>query len=218
MSTTYSFSSTELFPDFFGKFHSRKLLIQNPLNEQPVTAAHPYSSESSLNSNAVIVLSVLVCGIICSLGLHFLIRCILVSWSRLEYSGPRANSSTPLAKTGIKKKALKAFTIVKYSGELKLPGLDNECVICLSDFAPGERVRILPKCNHGFHVRCIDKWLRSNSSCPKCRHCLIESCKQIEGSTQPSSLSGISTPVQETVVNIRPLEPEGILRNYEGLS
>jgi len=117
-----------------------------------------------------------------------------------------SNSPSPrLANTGIKKKALKTFPTVSYSTELKLPGLDTECVICLSEFVNGDKVRILPKCNHGFHVRCIDRWLSSHSSCPKCRQCLIETCKKIVG-TQPL--------VPETIIRIQPLEPEGLERNY----
>ncbi|KAF5207691.1 Ring-h2 finger protein atl2 [Thalictrum thalictroides] len=44
-----------------------------------------------------------------------------------------------------------------------------ECVICLSVFEENDIGRHLPSCNHAFHVQCIDKWLRSHSSCPICR-------------------------------------------------
>ncbi|XLS54772.1 hypothetical protein HN51_004527 [Arachis hypogaea] len=39
------------------------------------------------------------------------------------------------------------------------------CAICLADFSDGDKIRFLPKCNHRFHVACIDKWLLSHSSC-----------------------------------------------------
>ncbi|CAN1277123.1 RING-H2 finger protein ATL8 [Linum perenne] len=45
----------------------------------------------------------------------------------------------------------------------------DECSICLGDFVDGERVRVLPKCNHEFHVWCIDKWLAAHATCPNCR-------------------------------------------------
>ncbi|KAI9108086.1 hypothetical protein K1719_020959 [Acacia pycnantha] len=50
----------------------------------------------------------------------------------------------------------------------------TECPICLGEFEKGDKVRMLPKCNHGFHVSCIDTWLLSHSSCPNCRHSLLE--------------------------------------------
>ena len=28
---------------------------------------------------------------------------------------------------------------------------------------------LLPKCNHAFHISCIDTWLRSHTNCPLCR-------------------------------------------------
>ncbi|BFG35203.1 hypothetical protein CerSpe_214760 [Prunus speciosa] len=162
------------------------------------------------------VLSVLLCALICSLGLNSIIKCALRCSSFVEARGSSSsNTSVRLANTGVKKKALKTFPTVSYSADLNLPGLDTECVICLSEFTAGERVRLLPKCNHGFHVRCIDKWLSSHSSCPKCRHNLIETCQKIVGFTQASSSV---PPVQETIVSIVPLEPEGLVRNYRGIS
>ncbi|XP_077215516.1 RING-H2 finger protein ATL2-like [Tasmannia lanceolata] len=43
------------------------------------------------------------------------------------------------------------------------------CSVCLCELKEGEEVRQLPKCNHLFHVPCIDMWLYSHSSCPLCR-------------------------------------------------
>ncbi|XP_030518796.1 RING-H2 finger protein ATL40-like [Rhodamnia argentea] len=44
-----------------------------------------------------------------------------------------------------------------------------ECVVCLSMLEDGETARELPNCKHIFHAECIDKWLRSQSTCPVCR-------------------------------------------------
>lgn len=149
------------------------------------------------------VLSVLLCALICSLGLNSIIRCAL-KCSRFVVSDDRRrpSSATP-ASTGVHKKAIKSFTVVQFSPELNLPGLDSECVICLSEFAAGEKLRLLPKCNHGFHVKCIDKWLSSHSSCPKCRRCLVQTCQKIAG---VASASASAPP--PAVVNLAPLDPE----------
>ncbi|CAN4095169.1 unnamed protein product [Withania somnifera] len=45
-----------------------------------------------------------------------------------------------------------------------------ECTICLCEFSEGEKMRYLPKCNHGFHVECIDMWFKSHTTCPLCRN------------------------------------------------
>lgn len=45
-----------------------------------------------------------------------------------------------------------------------------ECAVCLSELGEGEKARLLPRCNHGFHVDCIDMWFKSNSTCPICRN------------------------------------------------
>ncbi|XP_075509770.1 E3 ubiquitin-protein ligase ATL42-like [Primulina tabacum] len=44
-----------------------------------------------------------------------------------------------------------------------------ECSVCLSKFEDVEILRLLPKCNHVFHIGCIDRWLRKHSTCPLCR-------------------------------------------------
>ncbi|TKY73864.1 RING-H2 finger protein ATL78 [Spatholobus suberectus] len=221
-------STSPLLHDLLEDFHSRRLLLlHSPLNQsaKPPTSSHDssetYLGDGNFDANVVMVLSVLLCALICSLGLNSIIRCAL-RCSNFVVSDSVASNRPParVANTGVKKKALKTFPTVSYSAELNLPSLDSECVICLSEFTSGDKVRILPKCNHGFHVRCIDKWLSSHSSCPKCRQCLIETCQKIVGCGQQASSSQqqpvLSVP--ETIVTIAPLEPEGLVRNYRELS
>jgi len=43
----------------------------------------------------------------------------------------------------------------------------RECVICMIDFVPGDRVRYMP-CLHLYHVHCIDDWLMRSFTCPSC--------------------------------------------------
>uniref|UniRef100_A0ACD5WQI6 Uncharacterized protein n=1 Tax=Avena sativa TaxID=4498 RepID=A0ACD5WQI6_AVESA len=43
------------------------------------------------------------------------------------------------------------------------------CAVCITELAPGETARVLPRCGHAFHVDCVDMWLKSHSTCPLCR-------------------------------------------------
>ncbi|KAK1283584.1 RING-H2 finger protein ATL44 [Acorus calamus] len=52
-------------------------------------------------------------------------------------------------------------------------GAGDECPICLGEFEEGEEVRVLPVCEHAFHVYCVDRWLQSHSSCPCCRRVCV---------------------------------------------
>ncbi|THU48847.1 hypothetical protein C4D60_Mb06t03300 [Musa balbisiana] len=40
-------------------------------------------------------------------------------------------------------------------------------------FEADDKLRLLPKCSHAFHVQCIDTWLLSHSTCPLCRRSLL---------------------------------------------
>ena len=44
------------------------------------------------------------------------------------------------------------------------------CNICCEEYVKGEYKRTLHSCNHIFHKKCVDKWLKSKSNCPICRN------------------------------------------------
>jgi hypothetical protein len=53
--------------------------------------------------------------------------------------------------------------------ECKEGGGGGECAVCLEAFRAGDRRRVLPGCEHGFHAECVDSWLRKSRRCPICR-------------------------------------------------
>ncbi|XP_027350621.1 RING-H2 finger protein ATL52-like [Abrus precatorius] len=76
--------------------------------------------------------------------------------------------------SGLDEALIKSITVFKYTrGGGLVEG--NDCSVCLSEFEENESLRLLPKCNHAFHLPCIDTWLKSHSSCPLCRS-IISSC------------------------------------------
>lgn len=47
--------------------------------------------------------------------------------------------------------------------------IGKECIICTDEFKLHQGKRIL-KCEHVYHKKCIDKWLRKyKNNCPLCR-------------------------------------------------
>jgi E3 ubiquitin-protein ligase ATL23 len=47
--------------------------------------------------------------------------------------------------------------------------MGTECAVCLDEIEGEQPARVVPGCNHGFHVTCADTWLSKNSVCPICR-------------------------------------------------
>ncbi|XP_062202895.1 RING-H2 finger protein ATL74-like [Phragmites australis] len=134
-------------------------------------------SSASFAANIVIILAALLCVLICALGLNSLIRCALhCGRSTLAVVVPppaaAVTAAVPATDAGLKKRELRRIPVEVYEAKAGVPG--TECAICLGEFASGEKVRVLPRCHHGFHVPCIDMWLAAHSSCPICRNSLLE--------------------------------------------
>ena len=60
--------------------------------------------------------------------------------------------------------------------EKELKQIENnqkDCVICLSNFVLGDKIKRLP-CLHIFHTDCIEDWLHNSELCPLCKHNINE--------------------------------------------
>jgi hypothetical protein len=54
--------------------------------------------------------------------------------------------------------------------------ISTTCSICIEEFEEGEKVRLLPRCGHGFHTECILPWLTNRQGCcPFCKTAVLES-------------------------------------------
>lgn len=187
--------------------------VSSPVLVNPNTPATISTSPiSSFDANVVMILAILLFALICALGLNSLVRCILRCTSRIAIE-PEPSNLVRLATVGVRRKALRALPIIIYSPDQKLNGSGSECAICISDLVIGERVRVLPKCGHGFHVRCIDRWLMARPSCPTCRQCVFTTAQRSSVCVEAGQVSGDTG--SESVVHtiIVPLAPESIVHS-----
>ncbi|XP_022889557.1 RING-H2 finger protein ATL60-like [Olea europaea var. sylvestris] len=105
----------------------------------------------------------------------FLVVCVFCGhlYAKWVWNRRRENSTTgpgnqvTALRSGLDPTILRTIPVVIYYPNEFKDGL--ECAVCLSEVSQGEKTRFLPKCNHGFHMDCIDMWFQSHSTCPLCR-------------------------------------------------
>ncbi|RWW61215.1 hypothetical protein BHE74_00031745 [Ensete ventricosum] len=132
------------------------------------------AADAYFTTSVPVVLAALLCALVCALGLGSILRCaIRCARPRLALETPEATAAT-----GLEKKALRQIPTMVYGPGATVTA--TECPICLGEFGDGEQVRVLPKCHHGFHVKCIDEWLALQSSCPTCRRSLLDQCGDLD--------------------------------------
>ncbi|CAG5120267.1 unnamed protein product, partial [Candidula unifasciata] len=70
---------------------------------------------------------------------------------------------------GLTKSDIEQLPAYRFSTEAARSESDQtSCVVCMCDFEAKQLLRVLP-CSHEFHAKCVDKWLKTNRTCPICR-------------------------------------------------
>ncbi|XP_024032385.1 E3 ubiquitin-protein ligase ATL6-like, partial [Morus notabilis] len=79
------------------------------------------------------------------------------------------------AARGLDAAVIESFPTFTYSAVkgLKIGKGALECAVCLCEFEDDETLRLIPKCDHVFHMECVDTWLESHTTCPVCRANLV---------------------------------------------
>ena len=133
----------------------------------PAPEAPRAPPSSPLDNDVVVILAAMLCALVCALGLNSMLQCV-VRCTRRAVADPVGWVAHRRASAGFKREDVVALPVATYVASPP-PAAAAGCAICLSDFADGERMRVLPVCGHRFHVACIDRWLASHGSCPTCR-------------------------------------------------
>ncbi|CAM0148735.1 unnamed protein product [Urochloa decumbens] len=136
----------------------------------------PYSGAGDFASNMAVILAALLAALALALALNAAVRYLI---RRARRGGRRGGSGTTEAAEEVPGDLEKAAppppppppALVYSAAGTKLAGAAAECAICLAEFVDGDAVRVMPACGHGFHARCIERWLAGGrrSSCPTCR-------------------------------------------------
>nr|XP_043621982.1 RING-H2 finger protein ATL16-like [Erigeron canadensis] len=82
---------------------------------------------------------------------------------------PSVYSTPAWQNTGLDESLIQQIPMCRYSKRDRENKRLHECVVCLNEFQDLDTLRVLPSCDHGFHMHCIDIWLRDNPNCPICR-------------------------------------------------
>lgn len=99
---------------------------------------------------------------------------------------------------GLQPSVISSIAVCKYKrGDGLVEG--TECSVCLNEFQDDETLRLLPKCNHAFHIPCIDTWLRSHTNCPLCRAPIVTNAAE---ATSSEANVDNSTTQQETQIGV----------------
>ncbi|XP_059632758.1 RING-H2 finger protein ATL2 [Cornus florida] len=134
-----------------------------------------YALSGKIMLSAIVILFAVVVFVVC---LHIYARWYLLRARRRNlrrrrtahlvfYVDPNNPNATTVIAPGLDASVLSTLPVFAYSSKTHPEVL--ECAVCLSEFEENEKGRLLPKCNHSFHIGCIDMWFHSHSTCPLCR-------------------------------------------------
>ena len=171
------------------------------LSPPPPPAAAAASTDAGFQSriSPSVLLIILILAVIFFVSglLHLLVRFLLRPAPRDagDAYGGDANATAfqgqlqqlfHLHDAGVDQSFIDALPVFLYGAVVGGGGKDPfDCAVCLCEFEADDRLRLLPKCSHAFHVDCIDTWLLSHSTCPLCRRSLLADFAPCGGGCSP---------------------------------
>lgn len=143
------------------------------------TQSDSFNFNNKVNPSILLVIIILAVIFFVSGLLHLLVRFLLRPPNRdpddlesVTALQGQLQQLFHLHDAGVDQSFIDALPVFHYKAII---GLKNpfDCAVCLCEFEPEDKLRLLPKCSHAFHMDCIDTWLLSHSTCPLCRGSLL---------------------------------------------
>ncbi|XP_045808745.1 RING-H2 finger protein ATL16-like [Trifolium pratense] len=146
-----------------------------------VSQAPPHNYATNFPTIPIIVVGVMATSLLLMAYYTFVIKCCLnrntidlIIERNLSFSRQHENQSSSISiasePRGLDQEVINSIPTIHYKIE-KENGerVSSECAFCLSEFQQDEKLRVIPNCNHLFHIDCVDIWLQNNANCPLCR-------------------------------------------------
>lgn len=168
-------------------FPPSPLLSHHPPPSQMRQLQQLSPSKPHINPSVLVIVIILSVVFFCSGVLHILARCL----GRRRTRAPAGELHSPgnsirgqlqhlfsMHDSGVEQVFIDTLPVFLYGS---IRGLKDsaDCAVCLNEFANEDKLRLLPKCKHAFHMECIDTWLLSNSTCPLCRRSLLPEAEPV---------------------------------------
>jgi len=126
---------------------------------------------------------------------------------------PSTAATSVVASRGLDPNVIKSLPVFTFSDETHKDPI--ECAVCLSEFEENESGRVLPNCQHTFHVDCIDMWFHSHSTCPLCRS-LVEPLAGVESTAAATEREVVIAVDSDPVLVIEPGSSSGLTDEPHG--
>nr|CAD1820716.1 unnamed protein product [Ananas comosus var. bracteatus] len=149
--------------------------MSSPLSPQRVKQQQeqlgPYAGAADFGANTGIILAALFAAVALALSANAAIRFLLSRHRRQPADDPEKQQQDQQQLPPPPPPSV----LLTFSSAAAVKS--SECAICLTEFAEGDRVRVLPACAHGFHGGCVESWWLQSAaaaparcqSCPTCR-------------------------------------------------
>ena len=62
----------------------------------------------------------------------------------------------------------------------------TQCSVCLEPLEAEEMCRVLPRCEHLYHAKCIDAWFARSTQCPCCKDDVLSTAPRARPSVDSS--------------------------------
>ncbi|KAG6644206.1 RING-H2 finger protein ATL13-like [Carya illinoinensis] len=154
-------------------------LSQPPPRPPPTLQSDIFRLNDKVNPSVLLIIIILAIIFFVSGLLHLLVRFLRRPQNRDPHDLESVTAFQGqlqqlflLHDAGVDQSFIDTLPIFHYKAII---GLKNpfDCAVCLCEFEPEDKLRLLPKCSHAFHMECIDTWLLSHSTCPLCRASLL---------------------------------------------